>query len=345
VQYGGDAASAALGLSGNASADSDLNGDGIKDLVVGGSEYAGATEKGRIYVIYGGEFQNLIGTEITLTDSNYTSELFAEGVNANDKLANNVVSGGDITGDGIDDVVVAASGYSSGNGISYVIAGAPTDWDADGHASVVDNDADGFFETTGDCNDKQATIYAGATETANGFDDDCDGAIDEDTTASDDDGDGMTEDAGDCNDANAAVYLGAPELADAIDNDCDSVADDGLTDVTITNKPANVTRGVAATVKYRLTNNSGLQSFTTKIWIDKALYTGVYPTNTCTTAICKSLKVTNLAVAPGLAPLKTASITVPAGFAIGTHVLRIELFDRVSGALLDTDVNQTVIVH
>jgi len=229
IQYGGDDTSAELGIAGNTSAQGDLNGDGIKDFIAGGSQYAGSADNGRLYVIYGGEFQDLMGTEIVLTDSNYTSELYVEGANAGDELANNVVSGGDITGDGIDDAVVAASGYNTSFGITYVLEGAPTDWDSDGHYSILDNDGDGIYETVDDCNDKQATIYVGATETANDFDDDCDGTVDEDTSSYDDDGDGQTEDAGDCNDASAAINTSATETCDSVDNDCDGSTDEGVT--------------------------------------------------------------------------------------------------------------------
>ena len=40
----------------------------------------------------------------------------------------------------------------------------------------------------------------------NGYDDDCDGLIDNNTVGYDDDGDGLTELEGDCDDTNAAIH-------------------------------------------------------------------------------------------------------------------------------------------
>jgi hypothetical protein len=68
-----------------------------------------------------------------------------------------------------------------------------------------DVDGDGAL-TINDCNDNDATIYPGATETCNLVDDNCDGVIDE---GFDVDGDGMTSCGGDCNDNDATVFPGA----------------------------------------------------------------------------------------------------------------------------------------
>lgn len=55
------------------------------------------------------------------------------------------------------------------------------DTDGDGYRDVCDpdGDGDGYTSSQGDCNDLQATVNPGATELANGIDDDCDGVIDE----------------------------------------------------------------------------------------------------------------------------------------------------------------------
>ncbi len=101
-----------------------------------------------------------------------------------------------------------------------------------GSASLYDNDTDGWTSCAGDCDDAQPNVNPAAPEIADGRDNDCDGQIDEGTTAFDDDGDGFTEQQGDCNDSAFTVNPGRTELlGDGIDNDCDGVADLGSDDI------------------------------------------------------------------------------------------------------------------
>jgi hypothetical protein len=86
-----------------------------------------------------------------------------------------------------------------------------------------DADLDGYTVDDGDCNDEDAAINPGATETwYDGVDQDCDGNDD------DQDVDGFPV-GEDCNDADAAVFPGAEEVCDGFDNDCDGDRDEGVT--------------------------------------------------------------------------------------------------------------------
>ena len=96
-------------------------------------------------------------------------------------------------------------------------------------AGALDADEDGQAACVGDCNDGDASVYEGATESADGLDNDCDGRVDEDTSSFDDDGDGYSEDEGDCSDQSAEIVPGGREEGDGIDNDCDGEVDEGTT--------------------------------------------------------------------------------------------------------------------
>ncbi len=104
------------------------------------------------------------------------------------------------------------------------------DWDNDGYgrSDISTNSCsppNGFVANDDDCNDNAININPGATEICDGFDNDCDGLVDE---GFDEDDDGYSTCQGDCDDNDAAINPGATEICDGIDNDCDSETDEGL---------------------------------------------------------------------------------------------------------------------
>jgi hypothetical protein len=98
--------------------------------------------------------------------------------------------------------------------------------------SLYDQDGDGYGWCANDCDDLDPNAHPGNVEEVDGIDNDCDGLIDEGTSAYDDDGDGYSEDDGDCNDSDEAVSPGVTEIAaNGIDDDCDGVTDSGNNDM------------------------------------------------------------------------------------------------------------------
>ncbi len=92
----------------------------------------------------------------------------------------------------------------------------------------LDQDQDGYTPADGDCDDNDASYHPGADEDpgntgfGDGFDNDCDGIVDEGTNRYDDDGDGFIELDGDCDDTNPDIHPGMTETCgDGIDQDCD----------------------------------------------------------------------------------------------------------------------------
>jgi hypothetical protein len=127
-----------------------------------------------------------------------------------------------------------------------------TDADNDGYgggAGVCMCAEDKTHPTTigGDCNDASSAIHPGVAESCNGYDDNCDGKIDEigakgcSSFHVDQDGDKYggqdvqcacaadplynTLDSSDCDDVHASVHPGAKEICDGLDNNCDGITD------------------------------------------------------------------------------------------------------------------------
>jgi hypothetical protein len=130
-----------------------------------------------------------------------------------------------------------------------------TDEDGDGYGTVLEFSGciapGGTAPEDGDCDDANANDHPGADERCDTFDNDCDGATDEDpvnaqTWYLDADGDDYGDpgsplvscwqtseysaSAADCNDADSAIHPGAIETCgDAIDSDCTGRNDNGCT--------------------------------------------------------------------------------------------------------------------
>ena len=90
---------------------------------------------------------------------------------------------------------------------------------------LTDVDGDGFYLELGDCDDNDQSINPLALEICDGFDNNCNGLIDE---GFDFDGDGFTSCGGDCDDNDQLINPLALEICDGFDNDCNGLIDEGI---------------------------------------------------------------------------------------------------------------------
>ncbi len=97
----------------------DINGDGLADLLIGAGGHANYT--GRSYVVFGGAKLSPGGI-FNLSSLNGVNGFKLNGEN-NEDLSGRVSTAGDINGDGITDILIAAPDYANYTGRSYVIFG------------------------------------------------------------------------------------------------------------------------------------------------------------------------------------------------------------------------------
>ena len=111
--------------------------------------------------------------------------------------------------------------------LAYLGTYERADWPDDDH------DGDGQSEAEGDCDDRDATVFVGASDACgDGVDQDCSGS--DADGATDADGDGVVSAACtgglDCDDDDAEVHPGADERCDERDDDCDGEVDEDAPD-------------------------------------------------------------------------------------------------------------------
>jgi len=106
----------------------DINGDGIDDLIIGapGADAGDNINAGASYILFGreGEFP----ATLSVGDLDGSNGFVVNGINVSDLSGIGVSSAGDINSDGIDDLIIGASGADAGEivdvGSSYVLFGS-----------------------------------------------------------------------------------------------------------------------------------------------------------------------------------------------------------------------------
>ncbi|MBS0349802.1 MAG: FG-GAP repeat protein, partial [Proteobacteria bacterium] len=103
----------------------DINGDSYSDLLIGAGGYPGGNNKGRSYVVFGGQRVGSTGN-ILLSSLNGTNGFKLDAENNGDWGGNSVSTIGDINGDGYADLLIGAYAYPNGTtkGRGYVVFGS-----------------------------------------------------------------------------------------------------------------------------------------------------------------------------------------------------------------------------
>jgi len=114
----------------------DVNGDGIEDLIIGDlfANPNGAVS-GATYVVFGRA--SIWPARISLSSLNGSNGFVLNGIDAGDQSGYSVSGAGDVNGDGIDDLIIGASGET------YVVFGRASNWPASIELSSL-NGSNGF---------------------------------------------------------------------------------------------------------------------------------------------------------------------------------------------------------
>ncbi|NBC33062.1 MAG: tandem-95 repeat protein [Alphaproteobacteria bacterium] len=149
----------------------DINGDGLDDVIIGAPE--GSDFAGRSYVVFGKESN--IDAALELSSLDGINGFILTGIHKHDAAGWSVNGGGDVNGDGIDDLIIGAK-YAdpNGNNLSgqaYVVFGSKNSFPASLNLSSL-NGTNGFTLNGITTHDRAgSSVDLGGDLNADGFDD------------------------------------------------------------------------------------------------------------------------------------------------------------------------------
>jgi hypothetical protein len=112
----------------------DVNGDGVGDVIVGanGADPGGRSNAGESYIVFGRDTAVMgpFAASIDLSTLDGVTGFVINGIDAFNSSGISVSSAGDVNGDGVDDVIIGATGADPGGrssaGASYIVLGKNT---------------------------------------------------------------------------------------------------------------------------------------------------------------------------------------------------------------------------
>jgi hypothetical protein len=155
------------------SAAGDVNGDGVDDLLIG-APYTdpNGDSSGSTYVVFGRPSPEVFASTIDLASLNGSTGFRLDGVSSGDHSGASVSTAGDVNGDGIDDLLIAADDANPNDfkhaGSTYVVFGRRS---PDGFASTIElsslNGSTGF-RLDGEAEEDYSGISVSAAGDVNG---------------------------------------------------------------------------------------------------------------------------------------------------------------------------------
>ncbi len=153
----------------------DVNGDGFDDLIIGAwfADPGGNNRAGESYVVFGNA--DGFGANLELSSLNGSNGFAINGIDAQDYSGRSVSSGGDVNGDGFDDLIIGAVRADPGGneraGESYVVLGKGSGFEASLELSSLDG-SNGFVMKGIDTDDNSGFSVSSAGDVnGDGFDD------------------------------------------------------------------------------------------------------------------------------------------------------------------------------
>ncbi len=150
----------------------DINGDGIDDLIIGApsADPNGQESAGESYVVFGGANVGESGS-LELSELDGTNGFVINGIDEYDGSGSSVSNAGDINGDGIDDLIISASGADPNGkndaGESYVVFGG-TDVGESGSLELSELDGTNGFVINGIDEDDRSGLSVSNAGDVNG---------------------------------------------------------------------------------------------------------------------------------------------------------------------------------